>query len=303
MGSNRSTILLVPDDDDDVTLLKICSSTNPNNVISVDYYKGDLQTGIIDLDATDDFDDDEVQILPSSSSPFKQTHSVIEIGESSDTSNSSSNIITTFVCEICVDTKPNSDSFTIMGCTHSYCSDCMVKYVSSKLDQNITQIACPVSDCNNGVLELEHCRMILPPDVFDKWGSALCESLILTSEKFYCPFKDCSALMIDDGGGGGAVAEAECPNCNRLFCARCKVPWHPGIQCSEFQKLNEDERAREDIMLMKLAKEKKWARCPKCKFYVEKSEGCLFILCRCKHTFCYNCGAAMKQHYCQRCKH
>lgn len=87
--------------------------------------------------------------------------------------------------------------------------------------------------------------MILPPDVFDKWGSALCESQILASEKFYCPFKDCSALMIDDGGGGGgggAVVEAECPNCNRLFCARCKVPWHPGIQCSEFQKLNKDER-------------------------------------------------------------
>lgn len=33
-------------------------------------------------------------------------------------------------------------------------------------------------------------------------------------------------------------------------------------------------------MLMNLAKSKKWMRCPKCKFYVERSEGCLFMRCR-----------------------
>ena len=30
--------------------------------------------------------------------------------------------------------------------------------------------------------------------------NALCESLILGSENLYCPFKDCSALLVDNGG-------------------------------------------------------------------------------------------------------
>lgn len=242
-------------DDDDVSLL--CTPP-PNNVISVEHCSDiDLQqlrekTRIIDLN---DSTDDDVQFLHSSAS-FK-------------------------TCEICTETKPISESFAITGCTHSYCSDCMVKYVCSKLDHNITHVPCPFSGCNEGVLEPDQCRRILPPEVFDRWGIALCESVIPTSEKFYCPFKDCSALMIDDGdGGGGAIVEAECHDCHRLFCARCKVPWHLGIGCSEYQNLSKDERGREDIMLMKLAEEKRWTRCPKCQIYVEKTEGCLFILCR-----------------------
>ncbi|WRX27271.1 IBR domain - like 9 [Theobroma cacao] len=72
------------------------------------------------------------------------------------------------------------------------------------------------------------------------------------SQKFYCPFQDCSAMFVDDGGHH--VVESECPNCHRLFSAKCKVAWHAGISCSEFQNLSEDERASEDIMIMELDK-------------------------------------------------
>ncbi|KAI3996446.1 hypothetical protein MKX01_013231 [Papaver californicum] len=151
-----------------------------------------------------------------------------------------------------------------------------------------------------GVLEPEFCQSILPPEVFDRWGKALCEALIHGAKKFYCPFKDCSALLLDEGVGG--ISQSECPHCRRLFCAQCKVPWHAGIICAEFQKLNVDERGREDIMLIEAAKKNKWQRCPKCKFYVERSSGCLYIKCRCGHAFCYNCGAPLKDHYCTACK-
>ncbi|KAL0426742.1 UNVERIFIED_CONTAM: hypothetical protein Slati_2849000 [Sesamum latifolium] len=173
-----------------------------------------------------------------------------------------------------------------------------------KLQENITAINCPVPGCN-GFLEPQHCRSILPKQVFDRWGDALCEAVILASEKFYCPIKDCSALLIDDQSvENEVIMQSECPDCNRLFCVQCKVPWHSGMACSDFQKLKEDERSNEDIMLMNLAKSKKWIRCPKCKFYVEKSSGCLFMRCRCGHTFCYNCGAQLlNEHYCRNCKH
>ena len=66
-------------------------------------------------------------------------------------------------------------------------------------------------------------------------------------------------MLTDDGGlEREAIMQSECPNCRRLFCAGCKVPWHSEI--GEFQKVNKDERDREDIMLMHLAKTKMWMR-------------------------------------------
>jgi E3 ubiquitin-protein ligase RNF144 len=46
----------------------------------------------------------------------------------------------------------------------------------------------------------------------------------------------------------------------RLFCARCHVPWHHGVACGGFQKLNVDERENEDLLLRELANQKKMAR-------------------------------------------
>ncbi|KAL6224323.1 PREDICTED: probable E3 ubiquitin-protein ligase RNF217-like [Fragaria vesca subsp. vesca] len=207
------------------------------------------------------------------------------------------------VCEICAEDKSANDLFGIHKCSHSYCRDCVNNYVASKLQENIASISCPVPDCK-GSLEPEHCQSILPPEVFDRWLSVLCESLVLESEKFYCPFKDCSAMLIDDGKE--VIRESECPNCRRLFCAQCKVSWHAGIDCAEFQNLNENEKENEDILLRIVAHEQKWRRCTNCQYYVEKSDGCSYMKCRCGYAFCYNCGvkAPLGSHtfHCPSCK-
>ncbi|KAK2447157.1 E3 ubiquitin-protein ligase RNF144A [Trifolium repens] len=214
---------------------------------------------------------------------MEETTINIEEGESSNSKD------TLFVCEICMNTKTMSDAFHINGCHHAYCSDCVAMYISSKIEENITNIVCPVPGCS-GSLEVDFCRSILPAEVFERWGNALCEISIDVSQKFFCPFADCSALLINDGTE--TVKNSECPNCKRMFCVQCKVPWHIGIKCSEFKKLNVGERGREDVMLMKLAKDNKWRRCPKCRFYVAKSEGCRHMKCRCGCRFCYKCGGA-----------
>ncbi|KAH7574506.1 hypothetical protein JRO89_XS03G0304400 [Xanthoceras sorbifolium] len=137
-----------------------------------------------------------------------------------------------FVCELCVERKTLNELFSIKGCSHAYCADCMAKYLTLKVQDNITSIRCPVSNCR-GSLDPEYCRKILPQHVLDRWGKALCESLIVGPQKFYCPFKDCSALLIDDGEE--AITKSECPHCHRLFCVQCRVPWHSEIECKEFR--------------------------------------------------------------------
>ncbi|KAK8967043.1 hypothetical protein KSP40_PGU008772 [Platanthera guangdongensis] len=191
----------------------------------------------------------------------------MELGDSSPLPDSS--------CEICTEPKHTFELFAIEGCSHAYCKTCLSQYVSSKLEKNELLIKCPSPDCTAGKLHPGACSPILEHGVFDRWCAALCESMV--ENKFYCPFKDCSALMINDAES--AMKEAECPHCNRLFCAHCMVPWHAGLSCSEFQAESSSIQISEDLLLINLAKNSLWKRCPNCKFFVEKTTGCMFVKC------------------------
>ncbi|KAA8542025.1 hypothetical protein F0562_023177 [Nyssa sinensis] len=161
------------------------------------------------------------------------------------------------ICEICVEEKEVDEMFRNEYCHHSFCTDCISKHVATKIQESIHVVTCPGLNCK-GVLEPDTCR-------------------------------DCSAMLVNDNVE--VIRESECPICRRLFCAQCYVPWHSGVECEEFQGLHENERAREDLMVRELARDKKWMRCPHCKFFVEKTEGCVHLTCRCGFQFCYACGA------------
>jgi E3 ubiquitin-protein ligase RNF144 len=206
-------------------------------------------------------------VLPISDQPMRVEIIDLEAGESSLS-----------FCEICAERKENDQMFKTESCVHSFCNDCISRHVATKVQDNIRIVTCPGLSCR-AVLEMDTCRPVLTRGVIDRWENALCEEMINASQRFYCPFKDCSALLVDDNEGE-TIRESECPFCHRLFCAQCSVPWHPGVDCDEYQRLNEDERGREDLMVRELAKNKQWGRCPKCKFYVERTEGCPHMVCR-----------------------
>ncbi|KAF7840451.1 putative E3 ubiquitin-protein ligase RNF217 [Senna tora] len=202
-------------------------------------------------------------------------------------------------CEICIEEKHIGKFFNAKNCTHFYCIECIVKYIESKLQDNVPILACPRPNCD-GILEPSYCRAILPYKVFIRWEKALCEQGIPENLKFYCPFKDCSALLINDNNNNNVIITYSiCPHCGRDICVNCKAPWHIGFECVRFERLKHNEEA----LMMDLAKRSKWRRCPNCKHYVEKRNGCDFIKCRCKHLFCYKCGQSIIKtcpHTCSR---
>jgi E3 ubiquitin-protein ligase RNF144 len=182
-----------------------------------------------------------------------------------------------FDCAICMETVPGVERFAIPGCGHAFCAGCVRQYIAARVEENLLAVGCPDPGCRDGVLHPEECRHVLPSPLFHRWGAALCD-MALEEIKLYCPFRDCSALLVDDdpaGPGPGGQAKAECPHCKRAFCTKCKVAWHDGVDCSEFQLLGDD-----DLLLIKVAKQSKWQRCPKCKIYVDRVDGCTFIACR-----------------------
>ncbi|XP_022146079.1 probable E3 ubiquitin-protein ligase RNF217 [Momordica charantia] len=198
------------------------------------------------------------------------------------------------LCEICLERKAIDNMFTIEACLHSFCRKCVIKHVAAKINGGSSRVSCPSLDCSRFV-EFETCWGMLPKRVAEKWDRALCEALFVEAEKVMCPFKDCSAAMVNlEKGRSADILESECPICHRLFCAKCRVPWHARVTCEEYQRQKKSKkRGREDddALLKDMARKMEWMRCPRCKFFVEKTYGCLHITCRCKFEFCYACGS------------
>ncbi|KAH6794809.1 hypothetical protein C2S52_005286 [Perilla frutescens var. hirtella] len=203
-------------------------------------------------------------------------------------------------CEICTDEKQESDMFELEGCRHSFCAVCVSKHVEYKLRDNVIVISCPDQNCPN-TIQPRALRSHVAAEVLDRWEEAVAESAILASQRVRCPYEGCSEIMVDDGDGrDGGGSAAECPWCHRLFCVKCKVPWHQGLDCREFQKFDRGKREKEKLRV--LARENKWKKCPSCKLFVEKTGGCIHITCRCKFEFCYVCGANWSEAHWKTCQ-
>nr|XP_009786782.1 PREDICTED: probable E3 ubiquitin-protein ligase RNF217 [Nicotiana sylvestris] len=196
-------------------------------------------------------------------------------------------------CEICIEPMllPNRNFKNQNLCVHPFCTDCIIKYITIKLEDNIGNIPCPSLNCNQ-LLDPISCRNLVDPQLFVKWCDVLCESAILGLARCYCPNENCSALILDECGGN--AKQSKCPNCKKLFCFKCKLPWHAGLRCGEL-------RHRNDVAFRVIAKHNNWKRCPQCHYFVERIQGCNFVRCRCDAYFCYNCGRQANGHSCDYC--
>ncbi|KAL0322941.1 UNVERIFIED_CONTAM: putative E3 ubiquitin-protein ligase [Sesamum angustifolium] len=76
-----------------------------------------------------------------------------------------------------------------------------------------------------------------------------------------------------------------------IILCRMPCPLAFGVHVQGIPEAVRKKRGKDDKIVKQLAKKKNWQKCPKCKIYVEKTEGCVHMTCRCKYEFCYRCGA------------
>lgn len=226
---------------------------------------------------------DELVYPSRKSSKGKQVDSEFQ---SRERSYNITNSVQVELCGICFD-DAEQEMHEGLHCLHRYCHSCITRYVNSRVAQKRHQIYCPHDSCGEALTPHE-CAYFLPAEIYDAWSALELEAQISESEKVYCPFSDCSALLLKEENGD--LLNAECPFCNRMFCLKCMVPWHADLECSEFQKLPPAERTLEDLQLLKLAEDRKWKRCGNCKGMIELLYGCSHMTCRCGYQFCYECG-------------
>ncbi|XP_019101861.1 PREDICTED: probable E3 ubiquitin-protein ligase RNF144A-A [Camelina sativa] len=224
------------------------------------------------------------------------------------------NIIDTFMqgmsshkmtCSICLDDNLDiSQMFCVNKCRHQFCSNCVKRHIELRLFEG-SVIRCPHYRCKSK-LTFGSCVDILTPELRKTWNKRIKEDKIPITDRIYCPNPTCAALMsikklskpIKQAGvrryfstfTTEARFRRHCFECFHLLCINCRVPWHSDLSCNDYMKLDPNSTAG-DRKLKALANQRLWRQCGKCNQMIELSEGCIKVICRCGHRFCYKCGA------------
>ncbi|MCL7030642.1 hypothetical protein MKW94_030334 [Papaver nudicaule] len=201
-------------------------------------------------------------------------------------------------CNICLEEKDIMQIFSVDSCLHRYCISCMKQHAEVKLLHGMVP-GCPHEGCQTQLI-VDSCKKFLTPKFIEMMTQRLKEAAVPVTEKLYCPYPKCSTLMSksevissnDLFGTKNRSGAYKCIKCHGLFCINCKVPWHRGMSCLEYKRLNP---RGEEAKLKSLASQQLWRQCVKCNHMIELTEGCYHMTCRCGFEFCYTCGAEWKK--------
>ena len=180
-------------------------------------------------------------------------------------------------------------------CEHVFHTECMALYLQSQIDSGNFPLRCPDPECRQEISDHD-AKSCLSPELFAKFDQlALNQAIDASKEYSWCPTPDCKYAFIftedetasstttpggPNGVGVHSKQEFRCPLCEAHYCLTCKVKYHAGLTCEEYQRTH--GMSDEDINFVKFAKGKKFKQCPKCSFWVQRSTGCDQMKCRCK---------------------
>jgi hypothetical protein len=97
----------------------------------------------------------------------------------------------------------------------------------------------------------------------------------------WCPTAGCGYVFVKPED----ISEFMCEKCNNHYCMDCRTDMHVGKTCIEYKAdvVNNTHSVNDDLAEALLRDVIKAKKCPKCKFWVEKSQGCMHMTCRCTH--------------------
>ena len=202
----------------------------------------------------------------------------------------------TFFCSLCTIDADDlmgvhlmDDKFIISECDHSACRACITRWANAQISEGRLPVTCYHQGCDKIISDME-LSTILAPDAFALYERNLCKRAY-TSGFWHCPQPDCPGVVdIDDPER--VRRRVVCPVCDVAACIPCAVAWHDHLTCQQYQHWRK-ENAQGDSALQELAQREGWKDCPRCKLYIERSEGCNHLTCTCGTHFCYLCGVVL----------
>ena len=153
----------------------------------------------------------------------------------------------------------------------------MAIYLQTQIETGHFPLRCPEESCKVELAEGD-ARACLSPELFSKYETLAFNQAIDKDKDFsWCPTPDCKFAFVFDEKT--ADCQLKCPVCERHYCLSCRVAYHEGITCEEYQRnhvLSENDKE-----FVAYAQGQKFKQCPKCNFWVERTMGCDCMTCRC----------------------
>ncbi|RDB20510.1 ATP-dependent RNA helicase DEAH12, chloroplastic [Hypsizygus marmoreus] len=185
------------------------------------------------------------------------------------------------ICPICYDEVAHPIT---LGCKHVYCTACLRHYLTSAADTKMFPLACMGDEAK--------CKTPIPIPVIQRFLTrqqyehlikvAFSVYLGQHSQDFrYCTTPDCSQIYRCN-----AETMLKCPSCFAEVCSACHEEAHEGMTCGERQQRKSDE---EEQLNGTWAANNGVKRCPSCQVWIEKTEGCNHMTCRCGAHICWKC--------------
>ena len=181
-------------------------------------------------------------------------------------------------CLICFENIENPNK-VYLKCGHYFCIGCWTDYLKEKISNaNVAKIHCMQHGCDT-ILETTFIKKILEGN----------DELIEKYDKFYqrkkmleqndkiklCPFPDCEGYAEKKG-------KSKYVKCNfgHEFCFECGNAPHGKKKCEDMIDKDFEEWRSHKIV----------KRCPCCRMWTEKNEGCNHMTCvECRFQWCWLC--------------
>ena len=197
-------------------------------------------------------------------------------------------------CPVCLDDFAPSQ-LTDAGCGHRICLTCWRDYMSDAVKTEGRNVAttshCPMSECQHRLDEV-HWRSLAAPDVYAKYEQFLVRSFIALSSDFvWCPKDGCDRAI----HYAGERSDILCPGCAYFFCRLCEQPAHAPCTCREASQWRTDKNSLQNAATRRLLM-RDYKRCPGCSVYLQRTEGCNHMTCKCGAQWCYMCKGDWKDH-------
>ncbi|NXX31623.1 R144A ligase, partial [Nicator chloris] len=169
---------------------------------------------------------------------------------------------------------------------------CLKQYVELLIKEGLeTAISCPDAACpKRGHLQENEIECMVASEIMQRYKKLQFEREVLLDPcRTWCPSSTCQAVCQLQESSPQDPQLVQCKVCDIEFCSACKSNWHPGQGCQENMPISFLPGETSSVFKME-DDDAPIKRCPKCKVYIERDEGCAQMMCKnCKHAFCWYC--------------
>ena len=197
-------------------------------------------------------------------------------------------------CKVCFESIGKKEKkYNSIPCGHLCCTACWVNYLETLISEaKVEEIKCVEHKCNQILEEkfiIKHIKQNKKLLVkYEKFKNRA--QILKDPNKKICPEPNCESYLEKST----KTKYVRCKE-GHNYCFECLKPPHGKSTCESILE--------KEFLLYK--KDKVIKRCPKCKIYTEKNEGCNHMTCSsCKYQWCWLCeGQYSYGHYdTGRCK-